>query len=234
MNTRAFSLPRTILAFAVAIVLVIATATGAFYFLTVKAPSDLARNAKEESFDAAKRAARGFKNAFNFTPQVTVGGTTVVEQAGAIAELATVRQEVIVHYHWSQSWLGSTKVMELQGVYTAKAGFNLRDPFRISLDGGRLAADLPAPGLLSLEMTGYRVLTDENGWWNKITLEDREKAIRAMQSEAKTKAEGSGLLEEAKTKFKQEFSDAMKTQNVESSLEISFCAGPTPPQRQEK
>ena len=52
--------PRVILALALGMVLVIAAGTGAFYFIGVKAPTDLAHNAKEESFDAASRVANGF------------------------------------------------------------------------------------------------------------------------------------------------------------------------------
>jgi len=214
--------PRVILALALGMVLVIAAGTGAFYFIGVKAPTDLAHNAKEESFDAASRVANGFKSVFSFTPKITVGGLTVIEQASAVVELATVQQDLVEHYQWSQSWLGSTKGMELQGIYRAKAGFNLRDPFQVSLDAGKITANLPAPKLLSLEMTSYKVIRDDNGWWNNITSQDRENAINAMQAEAKTKAEQAGLLEQAKAKFRQELAEAIKGQNIATPVEIHF------------
>jgi Protein of unknown function (DUF4230) len=220
---QASDVPRVILALAVAVVLVIAAGAGAFYFVAVKAPTDLGHNAKEESLDAAKRMAKGFQSVFHFTPRVTIGNTTVIEQAVAIAELATVQEDLAVHYTWSQTWVGSTKTMELQGVYKAKAGFDLHEPFHISVDEKTIAASFPAPKLLSLEMTGYKVLKDESGWWNSITPADRESAIGAMQSQAKIKAAETGLLTGAKTKFRQELAEAFKNQNVATPIVISFA-----------
>jgi len=222
MGTHAFSAPKTILALAAGIALIIATGTAAFYFVTVKAPSDLVHHAKEETIDAANRVATGFKSMFDFTPRITVNGTTVVEQATSLIELATVQQDLVVHYQWSQTWVGSTKGMELQGIYKAKAGFDLRDPFQISVDATRITAHLPKPKLLSLEMTGYKVLRDDNGWWNNITAADRENAINAMQAEARTKAAQSGLLAEAKLKFHREMENAIKGQKVNTPVQIDF------------
>jgi hypothetical protein len=220
---RASSAPRVILALAVAVVLVIAAGAGAIYFVTVKAPSDLGHNAKEETLDAARRMVKGFQGVFHFTPLVTVGNTTVIEQAVAIAELATVQEDLAVHYTWSQTWVGSTKTMELQGVYKAKAGFDLHEPFHISVDEKTIAASFPAPKLLSLEMIGYKVLKDESGWWNSITSADRESAIAAMQAQAKTQAVEAGLLAQAKEKFRQQLGEAFKNQNVATPITISFA-----------
>jgi hypothetical protein len=41
-------------------------------------------------------------------------------------------------------------------------------------------------------------LRDENGWWNRLTEEDRTNAVTTLQSIARRKAEGSGMLEEVK------------------------------------
>ncbi|MGB8354126.1 MAG: DUF4230 domain-containing protein [Chthoniobacteraceae bacterium] len=221
-RTDAFSAPRTILALAIGVVMVIAAGTAAFYFITVKASREVVHGAKEESFDAANRVANGFKSVFNFTPQVTVGGVTVIEQASSVVELATVEQDVVEHYTWTQTWLGSTKTMELQGIYKAKAGFNLRDPFQVSMDARKVTAKLPAPKLLSLEMKSYKVIRDDSGWWNSITAEDRENAINAMQAEAKLKVAKAGLMEEAKTKFREELAEAIKGQQFTAPVEIHF------------
>ena len=220
---RATAAPRVILALAAAAAIVIAAGAGVFYFVAVKAPTYLAHNAKEETLDAAKRMARGFQSVFHFTPQVTVGNTTVIEQAVAIAELATVQQDVIVRYEWSQTWLGSTKTMELQGVYKAKAGFDLHEPFHISVDEKTIAASFPASKLLSLEMTDYKILKDESGWWNSITPAEREGAIAAMQAQAKMKAAEAGLLAEARAKFRQQLGEAFRNQNVVTPITISFA-----------
>ncbi len=137
--------PRVIVALGIAAVMIIAAIALAIHFLAVRVPLDLAHGAKEETFDSATRMANSFKNVFNFTPQITVNGTTVVEQAGPVMELATVKREVAEHYQWSQSWFGSTKTMELQGTYLAKAGFDLHDSCRIAVENSNVTATLPKP-----------------------------------------------------------------------------------------
>ena len=214
--------PRVIISLAIAAAIVIGSVACAIYFLAVKGPLALVHGAKEETLDSATRMANGFRNVFNFTPQITVNGVTEVEQAASVMELATASQGVVEHYQWSQSWFGSTKTMELQGTYQAKAGFDLHEQFRVSVAGGRITATLPAPKLLSIEMTGYKVLRDDNGWWNKINSADREKAIAAMQEEARSRASQSGILQEAKTRFKQQIGDMVKALDISMPVETRF------------
>lgn len=220
--------PRIIIALGLAGAIIILSVSCAIYFLAVHGPLTLAHAAKEETFDSAQRIATGFKGMFNFTPQVTVNGITEVEQASSVMELATVNQGVVEHYQWSQSWFGSTKEMELQGLYTAKAGFDLHTPCLIAVRDARIIATLPEPKLLSIEMkeNGLKIIRDENGWWNKITSEDREKAIAAMQDEARTKAGQSGILTEAKTRFKDQLAAMLKSQNIDLPLEVTFRNDP--------
>lgn len=231
--TSASAAPRVIISLAIAAAIIIVAIAGSTYFLTVKAPLAIAHGAKEETFDTAHRVAAGFKSVFNFTPQITVNGTTVVEQADTVMELATVKQGVDEHYQWSQTWFGSTKTMELQGVYEAKAGFDLHDAVRISVEGGRITTVLPAPKLLSLEMTSYKVLRDDNGWWNNINSADRQNAIAAMQEEARAKATQSGILDEAKAKFREQLGEIIKAQNIAMPVDTRFQdeapAGIAPP-----
>lgn len=224
--SRASVLPRTILAIGLASALIIAAGAGAFYVVAVRAPSELAHRAKEETFDAADRMAKGFKSAFDFTPRVTVDGVTVIEQSQSVIELATVEQELAVQYRWSQTWLGSTKTMELQGFYRAKAGFNLRESFQVSVQPSGIVANLPVPKVLSMEMIRYKVQKDESGWWNHITAAERENALTSMQEEARSKVAQSGLLRAAQEKFKEELSRAVKGQNISTPLEIHFQDSP--------
>ena len=99
-------------------------------------------------------------------------------------------------------------------------------PFQVSLDAGKITANLPAPKLLSLEMTSYKVIRDDNGWWNNITSQDRENAINAMQAEAKIKVAKAGLMEEAEAKFREELTEAIKGQQFTAPVEIHFAGEP--------
>ena len=97
-SPRASAAPRIILSLAIAAAIVIGAIAYAVHYVAVRTPLDIAHGAKEETFDSATRVANGFKNAFNFTPQIIVNGTTVVEQANPVMELATVKQGVVEHY----------------------------------------------------------------------------------------------------------------------------------------
>jgi hypothetical protein len=149
--------------------------------------------------DLAHKTAEGVRQAFDVTPQVRANETIVIEQNTPILEVATVSREMFINHSWQQTWMGSTKTIQIQGVFTAKAGFDLREPFRIDIEKKPLhvVARVPPPKLLSIEMREYKVLKDENGWWNSVTPQDREEAVRQIRAEAIDKAEHSGLLEES-------------------------------------
>ena len=171
----------------VSAILLVGVAVAA-YIVLVKAPSDLARN-----------TADGIRELFNFTPRVSIEQTVVIEQNTPILEVATVSRTITVNHLWSHTWLGSTKTLHLKGVYTVKAGFNLRQPFAVDIQKNplRVIASLPPPRLLSLQMDRYDILRDESGWWNRISNEDREEAVEELSGTAHSQAEASGILEEA-------------------------------------
>jgi hypothetical protein len=166
----------------------------ALYLLLVRTPAEIART-----------LADGIAHTFNFTPQVKIEETVVIEQNTPIAELATVARDLMVEYSWSHRWLGSTKTIRLRGTYTAKAGFDLKQPFSLTILTSplRVQARMPAPTLLSLQMNSYTVLEDDSGWWNRISNADREQAVRELQRVAFEKATTSGMLAEAASTVQQ-------------------------------
>ena len=155
----------------------------------MKAPKDLAHH-----------TAQGINELFNFTPQVRIDQTIIIEQNTPIPELATVSRDVYVDHTWSHTGLGSTKMTQLRGSFTAKAGFDLREPFNITIERNplRVLADMPSPKLLSLGINTYKIARDESGWWNRISSDDRESALNQLQTIARAKAETSGILNEAR------------------------------------
>lgn len=161
----------------------------AIYVVIVKTPADLARN-----------TAQGFREIFNFTPQVRIDQTIVIEQNIPILEVATVSRDLFVEHTWSMTWLGSTKTIQLRGTFTAKAGFDLHEPFHIIIKKNplRAVAELPSPRMLSLQMNSCKIIKDESGWWNRIAGPDREQALRDLQRLAGAKALESGILDEVR------------------------------------
>jgi hypothetical protein len=161
--------------------------TVAAYRLLIQAPAKL-----------AQVTADGLRSFFQVTPRVTVNDVVVIEQNSPILEIATVSRPLLIDHEWAHTWLGSTKTVHVRGVFTAKAGYDLRKPFELRISGSplRVAARLPRPQLLSLQMDSYEVVQDESGWWNRLTEADRTNAVTTLQALARQKAEGSGILEE--------------------------------------
>lgn len=159
------------------------------YRLLIQAPADLAR-----------ATADGIRTLFTVTPRVTINETIIIEQATPILEVATVSRRMLVDHAWSHTWLGSTKSIHVRGTFTAKAGFNMKEPFLIAISPSPLTvtARLPEPRLLSVQMDTFAVLLDENGWWNRLSAEDRTQAVTTLQALARTRAEASGILDDVR------------------------------------
>jgi hypothetical protein len=168
----------------------------------------------------AQRVALGFKQRLGFTPSVSVNGLTVIEQTLPILELANVQQNIFREYKWTHTFLGSTKILVLRGEFQVKAGFDLKEEFAINIDDVRVAPNtstkqrvtmrLPEAKLLSVEMKNYSVVTDENGWWNKITLEDRTNAVNALQQDARLAAEQAGIRTKSQETIEKQIRDIVK------------------------
>lgn len=171
------------------------------YIVLVKIPTDLASN-----------VARGMKEILNFTPQVRINEHVVIEQSVPVAELATISRDLSVEYVWSHQWLGSTKTLALRGTFTAKAGFDLHEPFTVDIQKFplKVRATMPLPKILSLQMNSYNVLRDEDGWWNKISPSDRENAVQELHRVAREKAENSGMLDETRSTVEQRIKEIVE------------------------
>ena len=154
----------------------------------------------QEARRMAESLASDFDRVFQFTPQISVDSVVVVAANTPVLELVTTQRELLVRHRWSHTWLHSTKNLEVEATFTAKAGFDLKEPFRINIDPrtGYISAEMPPPKLLSMGMSDVRVLQDEDGLWNKLTAEDRQTAFRALEDKARKKISTSKLLPEAR------------------------------------
>ncbi len=186
------------------VLLIVAAGIGS-YIILIKVPTDL-----------ATATAEGIRNAFHVTPQVRINQTIIIEQNTPILELATVERQLLVDYSWSHTWLGSTKTIRLQAVYTAKGGIDLREPFRLTIHRSplRVEASLPPPKVLSLTMDSYKVLEDDSGWWNRISLADRDSAMSQLQNTAIAQVTSSGLLEEVRRTLRERIVEIVKRNNA--------------------
>jgi len=175
----------------ISLILVILAVAG--YFLIVQAPSRAAR-------ELAEQIRAEFAKTFHFQPEIRVESRTLLSQTQPILELATARKEIQQNHRMEQEWLGSVKVFEIEGRFAARAGYDLREPISFFIDEAakQIRVTLPPAQLLGLELAGIKVRLDADVWWNKLTAQDRERALAELQAMARTKILESDLLQEAR------------------------------------
>lgn len=176
------------------IIALIVTGTIATYVVLVVIPSQMA----ERGYKAAKTLSEDFKKAFQFTPEITVNNTVVLNQQTPVLELAVLTQNFEHRYDWTNTWLNSTKQIAISGTFEAKAGFDLNKKFSITLKDDQALVELPEPTILSIESQGDIAYRDENGAWNWINTDDRTKATNAFIQDARTYATQAEFVQDAK------------------------------------
>lgn len=163
-------------------------------------PGEAARAAGEPAVELAKRIADGVARRLQFRPEVRIDRETVLEGETPVLELATVRREFAHEYAWEHQWLGSTKRIRLRGMFAAKAGYDLNENFYFQIDSDDLQVEvgLPEPRVLGVEMAAYRA-EEEEGFWNKLSADEREQAVNELLSSARAAAANdTGLLRDAR------------------------------------
>jgi len=194
-------MPRLLRAVSISIVLIVLTLCAAWLMRScARMPGEAGRAAAEPAVELAKRIADGISRRFQFRPEVRIDQVTVLERETPVLELATVRREFAHDYEWEHQWLGSTKRLHLRGTFAAKAGYDLNEKFYFEIDSNDLQVELglPEPRVLGVEMIAYRA-EEEEGYWNKLSAEEREQAVNALLASARAAAaKDTALLGEAR------------------------------------
>jgi len=149
-------------------------------------PGEAAQAAAEPAVELARRVVDGIARRLQFRPEVRVDQVTVLQAETPVLELATVRREFAHEYVWEHQWLGSTKRLHLRGTFAAKAGIDLNEKFYLEVDSRdlRVKAEFADPRVLGVEMLAYRA-EEEEGYWNKLSAEEREQAVNALLASAR-------------------------------------------------
>jgi hypothetical protein len=191
-------IPRAI---SIAIVLIVLTLCATWLMRScARVPGEAAQAAAEPAVELAKRIADGIARRLQFRPEVRIDQVTVLEGETPVLELATVRREFAHDYEWEHQWLGSTKRLHLRGTFAAKAGYDLNEKFYFEIDSNDLQVELglPEPRVLGVEMVAYRA-EEEEGYWNRLSAEEREQAVNALLASARAAAaKDAALLGEAR------------------------------------
>lgn len=199
---------------ALAIAIVIAAIAGATVFFmkscaetpgkviadTGGAIIDTTSQGANKAVDLGKRIFNGLGRRLNIQPEIKIDRETEIAFNRAVLHLTTLKRDFTHEYVWEHDWAGSKKKIKLKGYFTASSGFDLNESFFININSEDLRVDLkfPEPRLLACELNDYRADVEE-GWWNKITEEERTKAVNDMIASAKRAMQGNqDLQNEAK------------------------------------
>lgn len=182
------------------------------YQFVTRAPGEIAKNTGagvvvtvDRAYEFGKKVARDIDRVLHFTPQVRVGQTVVVEKTSPALELVTIRRQFQHRYHWTNIWLRSTKVIQFDGEFVAKAGFDLKEQFALRVDEKDLGVSVvfPEPKVLSVELESFKT-ADDSGWWNRVSKEDKERVANLAIKAARAELERSNMLEQAKAMLEQQ------------------------------
>lgn len=199
------------------IIILIAIGTFASYIIAVVIPTQLAKR----SYEAAKILGEDFRKAFQFTPEITVNNTIVLNQQSPVLELAVLNQNFEHRYTWTNSWLGSTKKIFISGTFDAKVGFDLNQKFSIRLEDDIAHVSLSEPAVLSLESKGDIEYRDEQGVWNWVNTTDRTLATNAFITDARKAATQKSLMEDARAQTETRLRELLKPYAKEVTIQYS-------------
>ncbi len=162
-----------------------------------------------------------FVDLLHVRPEIREGTKVVWGQTSARSEVIVAAKKIEVGYDWEHRWLGSRKVIRLTQSFELKAGFDLAKPFWIEMGPaqGEATAHLPTPEILATSPVGDVSYRDEDGWWNKVTDEDRSKALTTLAGEARKLGEKGPLLEEAKEMTGSRLTDLARAKKIRLQLD---------------
>lgn len=173
--------------------------------------------------DQMERVGRDLRSAIveiaKLQPRVTINDRVYFEQTSSITELALVSQRLEVEHEFLHKWAGSSKRLRLHGTFTAKAGFDLRQQFTVTIQPEEVVLRLPHAQILGVEQNAVEVLAFENGFWNAISGTDVQSELATLAKLAHDRAMERNLPADAERVFRSEI--AARVPNV-SSLHVIF------------
>lgn len=88
-----------------------------------------------------------------------------------------------------------TKKLIVRGHYQVKGGYRLKDGVSLRMEHGKPVARFPKPQILSVELVDFDVLSEDDGWLNKVQPEDRAQILRELREQMRQEADQSGMLD---------------------------------------
>ena len=163
--------------------------------------------------------ADAFADVLKVRPQITLNERVVLAQTAPIAEFAVVTKEELVTVGLDENFNVlsfqvplTEKKLTAEATFRLKAGFDLHEPFDVSIDPQTHAvrATMPHAKILSVEQVGAPVLHSDDAMLNRITDADHEAIEKNLIDAAHNAAEGSGLKEQAEEQVTQRLTELLR------------------------
>jgi hypothetical protein len=181
-----------------------------------------------------------FNEVLHVQPQVTVNQRVVLTQTAPIAELAVVEkeEEVSLGFNEHLEVLAiqiplTEKKLTAEATYRLKAGFDLSQPFSVTIDPGThaLHASMPHAKILSVEQVGEITYHGEDATLNRVTDSDRTEILTSLHNAALKAAEDSSLKLDAEKQVVERLTGLMNRNG--QNLQVDWTEGknvltPTP------
>jgi Protein of unknown function (DUF4230) len=178
-----------------------------------------------------------FSQVFQIQPQITMNQRVILTQTSPIAELAVVSKDELVKLELMQHLdvLSyqiplTEKDLTVEAVFRLKAGFDLHEPFHVTIDPltHAIHASLPHAKILSVEQIGDLTFHSEDATLNRVTDEERQKLLNGLNDTAHVQAEQSGLKEDAEKQVDQRLQELFSHNGEKMSIEWSSPTAPKP------
>ena len=174
----------------------------------------------ENGYALAQKIAGDIGEALQFRPIITVNQEVVFDRSVPIAQLALAEKKFTHVYTLEDSFMHSKKKISIKGHFRAKGGYDLSEPFMIdvSKDGKSVAASVPEPKVLSVELMREEILEEEGGLWNSISAKDRDFAKNSLLLGARKTVNSSSLKAEVEDELERRLRDLLKGDEVALSI----------------
>jgi hypothetical protein len=193
------------------IITLLVVLTVSAYILLVVIPARFAR----QTYEGAQTLARDIREAFQFSPEIRVDNTVILQEQHDILELALTSQRFRHEYVWTNTWMGSTKKITITGTFEAKAGFDLGKKFSIDLRDDKAYVTLPKATLLSVTPRHDMTFRDENGIWNWVDGSDRSRAVNAFTRDAEKISRNSQWISNAEQALEKRLTEILRQHGKE-------------------
>ena len=149
-----------------------------------------------------------------------VEGRVEIVQTSEVAELSLLemRMSATRTIEKSEEFSGiiplGTKRLIVRGDYRVKCGYSLKKGVSLRMEKGKPVARFPKPEILSVELIDHHVLSEDDGWLNRVQPADRAQILRELREQMHEEARKSGMLETVESSLRTRLRDLLDTDSV--------------------